>query len=88
VKLALPIDCADWSAFEWDEPVTAAPTVAAKPKRSFKDFERSVKQVPILAAPVKYKSLAESVSELVCKVTKRHGGLKPPSSLAIALSGK
>jgi hypothetical protein len=41
--------------------------VEPKPKRSFKDFEKSVATVA-LPAPVQFKALAESFGELVAAV--------------------
>jgi len=82
-KLVLPVDCFDLTNFDWsDEPVTAA---APKPKRSFKDFEKSVATV-VLPEPIQFKSLADTLNDLVSVVR----GFKRPalSPFAAALSGK
>ena len=67
-KMCLPLDCADWQAIEWsDEPVTVT---VPRPKRSFKDFERTVAAVQ-LPDPVQFKSLAETLNDLVLRVRGR-----------------
>ncbi len=60
-KLVLPADCYDLAGFEWTEPVA----VPSKPKRSFADFQKSVQTLEVLPEPVKFKSLAETLGELV-----------------------
>jgi hypothetical protein len=63
-KLVLPADCFDLTSFEWAEPVTVT---VPRPKKSFKDFERTVAAVE-LAVPVQFKSLGDSLNELVAAV--------------------
>ena len=74
--MCLPLDCSDLMDFEWSEPVAVA---APKPKKSFKDFEKSVATVA-LPAPIQFKSLAETFADLVSKVT----GYRKPNPLASA----
>jgi hypothetical protein len=65
--MCLPLDCANWQAIEWsDAPVAVA---TPKPKRNFKDVEKSVVTVA-LPAPVQFKSLAESLNDLVAAVRR------------------
>lgn len=77
--VALPTDCYDLASFEWEE------LKPAQPKRSFADFTKSVQAVEILPAPIKFKSLAESFSELVAAVRSFR---RPANPLTAALSGK
>jgi hypothetical protein len=62
-KLVLPTDCYDLTNFEWTEPV-----VVPAPKPSFADFQRSVQAVEVLPEPIKFKSLGESLNDLVLRV--------------------
>jgi hypothetical protein len=81
-KMYLPQDCSDLLDFEWTEPATVT---APKPKRSFADFQKSLQAAEILPAPIKFKSLAESFSELVAAVRSFR---RPANPLTAALSGK
>jgi hypothetical protein len=82
--VCLPTDCSDLGGIEWSEvPATFAAT--PKPKRSFKDFEHTVAAVE-LPAPVQFKSLADSLNDLLFAV--RSFRKRPINSLAAALSGK
>lgn len=64
-KMCLPLDCADWQAIEWTEPITRA---AHKPKRSFADFQKSLQAAEVLPEPLEFKSLADTLNDLVAKV--------------------
>ncbi len=65
--VALPWDCRD---IEWsDAPATLA---AAKPKRSFADFEKSVAAVELPA-----KSLADTINDLVRAVKSYRRPVNP-----------
>jgi hypothetical protein len=75
-KMCLPLDCADWQSIEWSE-VPAVP----RPKRSFADFQKSVEAVAVLPEPIKFKSLGESLNDLVKAV---RGLRRPANPLASA----
>jgi hypothetical protein len=67
-KMLLPLDCSD---LEWSE-VPANIVAGPKPKRSFSDFTKSVEPVELLPpAPVQFKSLCESLNELVAAIRGR-----------------
>lgn len=77
--VALPWDCRD---IEWFEVPVAVPS---KPKRSFADFQKSLQAAEVLPEPIKFKSLADTINDLVSRV---RGHKRPSHPLAVALSGK
>jgi hypothetical protein len=79
--VALPADCYDLAVFEWsDAPATLA--AVPRPKKSFKDFERTVAAVEVLPESIKFKSLGETLNDPVLRV--RSFKRRPVNSLASA----
>ena len=76
-KLVLPVDCFDLTNFDWSEPVAVA---SPRPKRSFNDFEKSVATVA-LPEPVQFKSLGETLNELIAAVRGRKHPAYPLAAL-------